>query len=107
MKMIKLGRTGLDVSRICLGMMTYGSPEWRAWVLDEAAARPLVRRAVEAGVNFSDTADMYSNGAFEITTGKLLKEFAKREEIVIATIRSIAGTRLRRSPKRWRRCTMS
>ncbi len=85
MKTVKLGRTGLDVSRICLGMMTYGSPEWRAWVLDEAAARPLVRRAVEAGINFFDTADMYSNGASEIITGKLLGEFAKRDEIVIAT----------------------
>lgn len=85
MKTVKLGRTGLDVSRICLGMMTYGSPEWRAWVLDEAAARPLVRRAVEAGVNFFDTADMYSNGASEVVTGKLLKAFAKRDEIVVAT----------------------
>ena len=85
MKTMKLGRTGLDVSRICLGMMTYGSPEWRAWVLDEAGARPLVQRAVEAGVNFFDTADMYSNGASEIITGKLLKEFANRDEIVIAT----------------------
>ena len=85
MKMIKLGHTGLDVSRICLGMMTYGSPEWRAWVLDEGAARPLVQRAVEAGVNFFDTADMYSNGESEIITGKLVKEFARRDEIVIAT----------------------
>ena len=85
MKTVKLGHTGLDVSRICLGMMTYGSPEWRAWVQDEAAARPLVQRAVEAGVNFFDTADMYSNGASEVITGKLLNEFAKRDEIVIAT----------------------
>ena len=85
MKTVKLGQTGLDVSCICLGMMTYGSPEWRAWVLDEATARPLVQRAIEAGVNFFDTADMYSNGASEIITGKLMKEFARREEIVIAT----------------------
>ncbi len=85
MKTVKLGNTGLDVSRICLGMMTYGSPEWRAWVLGETSARPLVQRAVEAGVNFFDTADMYSNGASEIVTGKLLKEFAKRDDIVIAT----------------------
>ena len=85
MKTIKLGRTGLDVSPICLGMMTYGSPQWRAWVHDEPASRPLVRRAVELGINFFDTADMYSNGASEVLTGKLLAEFAKRDEIVIAT----------------------
>ena len=85
MKTVKLGRTGLDVSPICLGMMTYGSPQWRPWVLDEMASRPLIRRAVELGINFFDTADMYSNGASEVITGKLLKEFAKRDEIVIAT----------------------
>lgn len=85
MNHVNLGRTGLKVSRICLGMMTYGSPQWRPWVLDEAAARPIVQRAVELGVNFFDTADMYSNGASEIITGRLLKEFAQREEVVIAT----------------------
>lgn len=85
MQHVNLGRTGLKVSRICLGMMTYGSAQWRPWVLDETAARPFVQRALEAGVNFFDTADMYSNGASEIITGKLLKEFARREEVVIAT----------------------
>ena len=85
MQYVRLGSTGLKVSRICLGMMTYGSPLWRPWVLDEAASRPFVQRAVEMGVNFFDTANMYSNGASEIVTGKLLKEFAKREEVVIAT----------------------
>ena len=85
MKTVKLGRTGLEVSRICLGMMTYGSPDWRSWVLDEERSRPLVRQAVEAGINFFDTADMYSNGASETLTGKLLGEYARRDEIVIAT----------------------
>jgi aryl-alcohol dehydrogenase (NADP+) len=85
MQYVSLGSTGLKVSRICLGMMTYGSPQWRPWVLDEAAARPFMRSAIEAGINFFDTANMYSNGASEIVTGKLLKKFAKREEVVIAT----------------------
>lgn len=85
MQYVNLGPTGLKVSRICLGMMTYGTPQWRPWVLDEEASRPFVRRAVEAGVNFFDTANMYSNGLSEVVTGKLLKEYAKREEVVIAT----------------------
>lgn len=80
-----LGRTGVRVSRICLGCMSYGSPEWRPWVLDEAAARPFFRRAVEAGINFFDTADVYSQGVSEEVTGKALHEFARRDEIVIAT----------------------
>jgi aryl-alcohol dehydrogenase-like predicted oxidoreductase len=82
---VRLGRTGLTVSRICLGMMTYGTPQWRPWVLDEAASRPLVKRAVELGINFFDTADMYSAGESEVLTGKFLREFAPRDEIVIAT----------------------
>ncbi|RJX33043.1 MAG: aldo/keto reductase [Oxalobacter sp.] len=85
MQYVNLGATGLKVSRICLGMMTYGTPLWRPWVLDEAASRPFIKRAVEAGINFFDTANMYSNGVSEILTGKLLKEFGKREEVVIAT----------------------
>ena len=85
MQYVNLGTTGLKVSRICLGMMTYGSPQWRPWVLDENAAKPFVQRAVDAGINFFDTANLYSNGVSEIITGKLLKEFAKREEVVIAT----------------------
>ncbi|MEN9406480.1 MAG: hypothetical protein RLZ12_764 [Bacillota bacterium] len=80
-----LGKSGLKVSRICLGMMTYGDPTWRDWVLDEETARPLVRRAVELGINFFDTANMYSYGRSEELTGKLLMECAKRDEVVIAT----------------------
>lgn len=85
MRYVNFGATGLRVSPICLGMMTYGSPLWRPWVLDEDASRPFIRRAVEAGINFFDTANMYSNGASEELTGKLLKEYARREEVVIAT----------------------
>ena len=80
-----LGKTGLKVSRLCLGMMTYGSSSWRDWVLDEDAARPFVQRALDAGMNFFDTADVYSVGASETVTGKLLKELAQREQVVIAT----------------------
>jgi len=85
MQYTKLGRTGLDVSRICLGCMSYGAKEWRDWVLDEEASRPFFRRAVEAGINFFDTADMYSLGRSEEITGKMLREFARRDEVVIAT----------------------
>jgi 1-deoxyxylulose-5-phosphate synthase len=85
MKYIRLGSTGLTVSRICLGMMTYGTPQWRPWVLDEAASRPLVQRAVELGINFFDTADMYSAGESEVLTGRFVREFCRREEVVIAT----------------------
>jgi len=80
-----LGKTGLKVSRLCLGMMTYGSSSWRDWVLDEDAARPFVQRALDAGMNFFDTADVYSIGASESVTGKLLKELAQRDQVVIAT----------------------
>jgi 1-deoxyxylulose-5-phosphate synthase len=80
-----LGGTGLTVSRICLGCMSYGTPTWRAWVLDEQAARPFFRRAVEAGINFFDTSDMYSLGLSEEITGRALRELARREEIVLAT----------------------
>ena len=80
-----LGHTGLKVSRICLGMMSYGTPEWRDWVLNEDASRPFVQRAVEMGINFFDTADMYSKGVSEEVTGKLLKEYTRRDEVVIAT----------------------
>ncbi len=85
MEYVNLGKSGLKVSRLCLGMMTYGTPKWRDWVLDEEASRPFVRRALELGINFFDTADMYSQGVSEEVTGKLLKEFAKREAVVIAT----------------------
>jgi aryl-alcohol dehydrogenase (NADP+) len=83
---INLGRTGIKVSRLCLGCMTYGSSQWRPWVLDEAASRPFFRTAWEAGINFFDTADMYSNGASEEVLGRALKELAiPREQVVIAT----------------------
>lgn len=85
MEYTKLGRTGLEVSPLCLGCMSYGSRDWREWVLDEEASRPFFRRAVEAGINFFDTADMYSIGRSEEITGRMLHEFARRDEIVIAT----------------------
>ena len=85
MRTTRLGRTGLEVSRVCLGCMSYGTPDWRPWVLDREAAEPFFRRAVEAGVNFFDTADMYSVGVSEEVTGHWLGEFADREEVVIAT----------------------
>ena len=85
MKYAFLGRTGVTVSRLCLGCMSYGNPTWRSWVLDEAASRPFFRRAVEAGINFFDTADMYSLGASEEVTGRALREFARLEECVVAT----------------------
>ena len=85
MDYVNLGQTGLKVSRICLGMMTYGTEQWRPWTLEEADERPIVQRAVELGVNFFDTADMYSAGASEELTGKFLREFTRRDEVVIAT----------------------
>ena len=86
MDYVNLGTTGTKVSRLCLGMMTYGSSKWREWVLEEEASKPLIRRAVEAGINFFDTADMYSLGVSEEITGRALKEFAgPRENVVIAT----------------------
>jgi aryl-alcohol dehydrogenase (NADP+) len=81
-----LGHTGTSISPLCLGMMTYGSKKWREWILEEDDARPIVRRAVEAGINFFDTADVYSLGASETLTGKLLREFQPcRDHLVIAT----------------------
>ena len=86
MQYTNLGSTGLKVSRIALGMMTYGSSKWRPWVLDEAAAKPIVRHAVEMGINFFDTADMYSLGESEAVTGRLLREFqVPRDNVVVAT----------------------
>src|SRR5271167_2464838 len=81
-----LGNTGLKVSRICLGAMTYGSKKWRDWVLDEAESRPFIQRALELGINFFDTADMYSVGASEEVLGRALKDFGPgRDRVVIAT----------------------
>ena len=85
MQYVRLGRSGLKVSRICLGMMSFGDPGWREWILPEAAAEPFVRRALEAGINFFDTADMYSFGVSEEITGRLLREHAQRDEVVVAT----------------------
>jgi aryl-alcohol dehydrogenase (NADP+) len=85
MEYVRLGSTGLKVSRICLGMMTYGSPEWHPWTLDETAALPFVKRALERGINFFDTADMYSRGVSEEITGRALREYAKRDQVVVAT----------------------
>ena len=85
MKYVNLGRTGLRVSRLCLGCMSYGSSAWRPWVLDEEASRPFFQKALEAGVNFFDTADMYSLGVSEEVTGRALNDFAKRDEVVLAT----------------------
>ncbi len=85
MDYVNLGRTGLKVSRICLGCMTYGSPSWRPWVLEEEASLPFFKQAIEAGINFFDTADVYSQGESERITGKALKTYAKRHEVVIAT----------------------
>jgi aryl-alcohol dehydrogenase-like predicted oxidoreductase len=85
MEYTNLGKTGLKVSRICLGMMTYGTSKWRDWVLDEEDSRPFVKRALEMGINFFDTADMYSNGVSEQVTGRALKDFVHRDEVVIAT----------------------
>jgi len=85
MHYVNLGATGLRVSRICLGMMSFGDDSDRAWVLDEAAAEPIVRGAVEGGVTFFDTADAYSNGASEVATGRLLSKLISRDEVVVAT----------------------
>jgi len=85
MQSVSLGSTGIRVSRLCLGAMTYGSSKWRPWVLDEEAARPFFRRAIEAGINFFDTADMYSNGMSETVLGRSLREFTRRDDVVIAT----------------------
>jgi aryl-alcohol dehydrogenase-like predicted oxidoreductase len=85
MQYTRLGQTGMQVSRICLGMMSYGRPDWRPWILGEGQARPIVRRAVELGINFFDTADTYSAGESEVLTGKFLREFAQRDEVVITS----------------------
>jgi aryl-alcohol dehydrogenase-like predicted oxidoreductase len=82
---VNLGRTGLRVSRICLGMMSFGNDSDRPWVLDESAAEPIVRAAVDGGVTFFDTADTYSKGASEVATGRLLKKMLSRDEVVVAT----------------------
>jgi aryl-alcohol dehydrogenase (NADP+) len=85
MDYVHLGSTGLKVSRLCLGTMTYGTSDWRPWVLDEAESRPFLKRALDLGINFFDTADMYSRGASEEVVGRALKAFTRRDQVVIAT----------------------
>ena len=86
MQYVNLGRTGLKVSRLCLGAMTYGDPAWRSWVLSEEAGRPFIKRALEAGINFFDTADMYSRGVSEEILGRAIRDFVPhRDDVVIAT----------------------
>jgi aryl-alcohol dehydrogenase-like predicted oxidoreductase len=97
MQYSRLGHTGLEVSRICLGCMTFGAPDRgnHPWTLGEDASRPLIRQALEAGVNFFDTANVYSDGSSEEITGRALKDFAKREDVVLAT--KVHG-RMRKGP---------
>src|SRR5438445_4112429 len=85
MDYVRLGYTGLKVSRLCLGAMTYGTSKWRAWVLDEADSRPFIARALDHGITFFDTADMYSEGESERVLGRALKELRRRHQVVIAT----------------------
>jgi len=85
MDYVNLGKTGLKVSRLCLGCMTYGSSKWREWILNEEESRPFFKRAIEAGINFFDTANVYSDGVSEEVTGRALRDFGKRDELVIAT----------------------
>ena len=85
MEYTRLGKSGLKVSRLCLGMMSYGSTDWREWVLPEDAARPFVKRALELGITFFDTADVYSLGVSEVITGRALRDLARRDQVIIAT----------------------
>jgi len=85
MQYVRLGKTGLKVSRICLGAMSFGDPKWQGWVLNEEDSRPIIKRALELGINFFDTANMYSLGVSEEILGRALKDFTKRDEVVIAT----------------------
>src|SRR5260370_26752286 len=84
-KHVNLGRTGLKVSNICLGAMSFGNREWQAWTLSESDSRSIIQRAIKLGINFFDTADVYSNGASEEILGRALGDFAKRDQVVIAT----------------------
>lgn len=85
MDFVNLGKTGLKVSRLCLGCMSYGRRSWRDWVLDEDEARPFFKMALDLGINFFDTADMYSQGTSEEVTGRALKDFAPRDQVILAT----------------------
>lgn len=85
MEYVRLGKTGLKVSRLCLGCMSYGTSQWRSWVLDEEPSRTYIKQALELGVNFFDTADMYARGASEQVLGRALRDFAKRDQVIITT----------------------
>jgi aryl-alcohol dehydrogenase (NADP+) len=85
MDYVRLGKSGLKVSRLCLGTMTFGSPAWREWVMDEQRARPLIKAALDAGITFFDTADVYSVGESEVVVGNALRDYARRDQIVLAT----------------------
>jgi len=85
MQYVNLGRTGLKVSRLCLGCMSYGTSKWRTWVLDEEPSRAFIKQALELGVNYFDTADMYANGASEEVLGRALRDFSTRDQVVITT----------------------
>ena len=87
MEYVKLGRAGLEVSRICLGCMSYGVPDRgnHAWSIDEAQSRPFIQRALEGGINFFDTANRYSLGSSEEILGRAIRDFSRRDEVVIAT----------------------
>jgi aryl-alcohol dehydrogenase-like predicted oxidoreductase len=97
MEYVNLGQTGLKVSRLCLGCMTYGTPEkgWNKWVLKEEQSRPFIQKALELGINFFDTANVYSEGASEEVLGSALRDFTKRDEVVVAT--KVYGT-MRKDP---------
>ena len=99
MDYVKLGRTGLEVSRLCLGCMTFGIPDrgLHTWTLDDEKTRPIVKRALEVGINFFDTANVYSDGTNEEVLGRALKDFAKRDEVVIAT--KVSGADAARSKR--------
>jgi aryl-alcohol dehydrogenase-like predicted oxidoreductase len=94
MDYVNLGNSGLMVSKICLGTLTFGDPAWRSWVLDVDGSRPIMQKAFDLGITFFDTADMYSMGASERVVGQLLKEMAPRDEYVVATkVHSVMGDR--------------
>src|ERR1700689_4038282 len=87
MEYVKLGSTGMDVSRICLGCMTYGAPDRgnHSWTLDEERSRPLIKQALDLGINFLDTANVYSDGSSEEIVGRAIKDFSRREDVVLRT----------------------
>jgi len=85
MEYVNLGKSGLKVSRLCLGMMSFGTPAWRPWILSEESSRPIIKRALDYGISFFDTADVYSEGVSEEVLGRAMRDFAKRDEVVVAT----------------------